>query len=256
MARRLGYQVVIADGESCPAFKDSLASLGAEVIQKDGVQRAVGGRQSIERAAALDGVAVIIRTELEKLTSLIEDGCIQPIVQPILDGKADIVLPKRNEELYIATYPDYMYASETKGRDRFNQLMHKAGLLPEDKTLEFLFGALGLRNDPKIVRLFMERYAFRGARVGSWKYVQPEEWSDTQLFPIIKALSLGYQVEGVETPFRYPVEQKENEELNRGIFAEKRKQQRVDLVSGAVHYLRMLSPDPKLRAKGKLTPLD
>ncbi len=256
MARRLGYQVVIADGPSSPAFKDSLASLGVQVLQKDGEQRAVGGRQTIERAAALDGVRVILRTELEKLTSLIEDGCIPSIVQPILGGKADIALPKRNEGLYRATYPDYMYDSETKGRRIFNYLLHRAGLLAKDQTREFLFGVIGLSNNPHIVSLFMKKYAFLGGKVGSWKYVQPEEWSDIQLFPIMGALSLGYKVKGVEIPFRYPIEQKENEELNREIFAVKRKEQRMDLVSGAVHYLRMISSDPKVRAKCKLVPLD
>lgn len=249
-ARQLGYQVVIADGPSSPEFKDSLAKLGVEVLARDRMQRAVGGRQSIQKASALDGVRVILRTELEKV-SLIDD-CIPLIAEPILEGIADIVVPKRNEELYLETYPDYMYDSETKGRRLFNNLMHRVGLLPEDQTLEFLFGVVALSNDSHILPLFLETYAFQGPRVGGWKYVDPEEWSDIQLFPIVKALYLGYRVESVEVPFRYPVEQKENEEANREDFAEKRKQQRMGLISELIQFIRFLSQDPKTRGKGKL----
>lgn len=249
-AQQLGYQVVIADGPSSPEFKDSLARLGVELLERDKMQRAVGGRQTIQRASVLDGVRVILRTELEKV-SLVED-CVPLIAQPILEGRADIVVPKRNEELYVETYPDYMHESETKGRRLFNNLMHKVGLLPEDQTLEFLFGAVALSNDPHIMALFMEEYAFQGPRVGGWKYVEPEEWSDIQLFPIVKALYLGYRVEGIEVPFRYPIEQRENEELNRESFAEKRKQQRMGLISELIQFIRFLSQDPKTRGKGKL----
>lgn len=252
-AKQIGYQAVIADGPSSPAFKDNLAGLGVEVLERDKMQRAVGGRQTIERASTLDEVRVILRTELEKV-SLVED-CVSLIAQPILEGRADIVVPKRNEELYVETYPDYMHASETKGRRLFNNLMHKVGLLPEDQTLEFLFGAVALSNDPNILALFMEQYAFQGPRVGGWKYIEPEEWSDIQLFPIVKALYLGYRVEGVEVPFRYPLKQRENEELNRDNFAEKRKQQRMGLISELIQFLRTLSTDPKIRGKGKLIPL-
>ncbi len=254
VATQHGYQVVVADGASSPEFKDSLATLGVEVLQRDKMQRAVGGRQTIEKAATLDGVKVILRTELEKV-SLIED-CVPLIAQPILEDRADIVVPKRNEELYMETYPDYMYESETRGRGLFNNLMHKVGLLPEDQTMEFLFGAIALRNDPNIIALFMEEYGFQGPPVGGWKYIEPEEWSDIQLFPIVKALYLGYLVENIEVPFRYPLEQKENEEANREGFAEKRKQQRMGLISELIQFIRTLSSDPKTRGKGKLVRLD
>lgn len=252
-AIQLGYRVVIADGPSSQEFKENLADLGVEVLRRDKLERSVGGRQAIEKASVLDGVKVIIKTEPEKV-SFIED-CILQTALPIIEGRADIVVPKRNEELNVQTYPEYMHASEARANRQYNNLLHRVGLLPQDKSLEFFFGPIVLKNDPHVIALFMEQYDFQGPRVGGRKYAQPEEWSDIQLFPIVKALFLGLRVEGVEIPFRYPEKQKENEEANKEGFAEKRKQQRVGLVTELIHYIRLLSEDPKVKGKSKLTPI-
>ena len=175
-ALRLGYQVVVADGPSSKDFKDNLRQLGIEPLVRETMERSVGGRQAIKEAAVLDGVRVIIKTEPEKL-SLIED-CVPQIARPIIEGTADIVMPRRNAELNAETYPAYMYESEVLANKWYNDVLHRAGLLPRDKNLEFFFGPIALRNDPKIVSLFMEQYGFQGPRVGGWKYIQPEEWSD------------------------------------------------------------------------------
>ena len=72
-------------------------------------------------------------------------------------------------------------------------------------------------------------------------YFDPETYSTTFSFPLIKAFKKGLRVKSVEVPFSYPMIQKDNEEKGaRELFEEKRRTQRVGFLVEllyVIHYL-------------------
>lgn len=249
-AKRKGHQVVIADRVSSKSFREELSRIGITVISRKVPERGPGKRLAIQKAATLKGIKIIIKTEPEKV-NLVEKS-IPAITLPIIKGQADIVVPKRERKLFIQSYPNYMHHSEDLWNSKYNSLLHKAKLLPYDQTLDVSFGPLVIRNNPEIISLFMETYTFIGREEDAY----PEESSNAQMFPIVKALFLGLRVVSLEVPFTYPKLQKENESTDlEGLktkFIAKRVRQRRWAITELIHYIHLLSPNSKIRKTSKL----
>ncbi len=251
IARKIGYQVVIADWQSPRTFRKELSSVaGVILIRRRSPKRSPSKRQALRKATNLSGIKAIVLTEPEKV-SLVRD-CIQLITEPILrGGEADIVVPKRNEELLKKTYPAYQYESEVEGNRTYNEELrsHKLIDINED-DLDMFFGPRAFSNDRKIVSLFMKRYHFSIAHASFPKwYFDAEEFSNTNFFSIVTALRKGLKVKSVEVPFKYPDTQKQNEEELDELFSEKRKAQRVGLIVELLNFVVYLEKYRGIRVK-------
>lgn len=237
-ATREGYRVVVVDGKSTKTFHKALKNIpGIHVLKRHGFKRSPARRQAYKNAASLKDIRVVIATEPEKISLL---DSVASIVEPILTGKADIIIPKRDEALFQSSYPHYQYESETEGNRLYNELLKSEGYLPhQSEDLDVFFGPRVFRNDRQIRSLFMRKYAFRtGNLLLRNEILDPEELSNALFFPIVNALKRGLKIRSVTIPFEYPSLQKENELIgNREYFEEKRKSQRLGLLVELMHFL-------------------
>lgn len=240
-ACRIGYQIIIADWISPQTFLDQLNSIsGVILIRRRSPKRSPAKRQALQKASKLPMVRVIVLTELEKVSFI--KGCIPLIVQPILDGEVDIVIPKRNEELFKKTYPVYQYESEIEGNNLYNEKLRSHNIIDNDESFDMFFGPRAFSSAKSITSLFMKRYYFHISNelFSKWHF-DAEELSNANYFPIVAALKKGLKVKSIEVPFEYPITQKQNEDRGlREIFLEKRHVQRVGLIEELLHFVAYL----------------
>lgn len=250
-SRKLGYQIVVSDGQSSKTFRKELKKIpGIILIKRRSPKRSPSKRQAILKAAKLPGVKVIVLTEAEKV-SLVSD-CLLQIVEPILKEEAEIVVPKRNDELFRQSYPDYQYESEVEGNKTYNEELVSHKLLDiGDDSLDMFFGPRVLANKKNVLSLFMRRYHFSIVDVSFPKwYFDADEFSNVNYFPVVAALKKGMKVKSVEVNFRYPDLQKQNEEKgSREVFLEKRKAQRIGLIVELLHFVAYLEKYRGLRVR-------
>lgn len=241
-ASKLGYKVVVADGKSSKTFRKVISEIqGLIIIKRKSLKRSAARRQVIKRASTLANVKVIISTEAEK-TSLLDS--IEKIVNPILENKADIVIPKRNEKLFKESYPSYMYESEIEGNKLYNEILRTNGLLKERYDFDMFFGPRAFANSQAVLRLFTKKYHLKISKSAYLNsHFDYEDYSATQHFPIIMALKKRMKVQSVTVDFSYPISQKENEERGqRSLFEEKRKNQRMIILTDLLYFLNFLKP--------------
>lgn len=246
-ALRLGVRIVASDGGSSPDFLSALKILtgrGLTLVRSGAPQRGPQRRKAFETATLLPGGRVIVYTQPEKVSLM---GHLVKISRPILEGNADIVIPKRNPELFKRSYPDYMRESELKINKTYDWLMRIANLMTKDESFDWFFGPVVFRNDPEIVALFLKRYALEGViRSRAGAEPDPEMHSDGHYFPVIEALFKEMRVVSVEVPFVYPATQKANEmspEMMPG-FMERRTLDGAAYRLEAIHFLRFLKGKP------------
>lgn len=241
-ASKMGCRVVVSDWQSPKTFRKELKNLeGLIIVKRRSVKRSPSKRQVIGKATKLPGVKVIILTEAEKV-SLITD-CLPDIVEPVLNGACDIVVPKRDEELFRQTYPAYQYESEVEGNRTYNEELISHKLLDKsDNSLDMFFGPRVFASRKEVISLFMKSYQFNISNTSFPKwYFDTEELSNANYFPIVLALKKGLKVQSVDVPFRYPALQKQNEDLlSRESFLEKRKMQRIGLIIELLHFVSFL----------------
>lgn len=239
-ASGLGYRVVVVDGKSSRSFRLELKNFSdIKLIKRRGYKRSPAKRQAFQAASKFPEVKVIIAVEPEKV-SLIDS--VQTISQPILDGSADIVIPKRNQKLFEETYPDYMYQSETEGNFIYNQLLKSHKLLKKGgEDLDVMFGPRVLSNVPEVLSLFLKKYHLPFNNQTKVDFFDPEEYSNTQFFPVILALRKRLSTKSVEIPFYYLKLQKDNETIGaRDLFIEKRRSQKLSLLLELMYLLNYL----------------
>lgn len=248
-AVEMGYQYIVVDGKSSPSFRKELKGIkNIYIVNRRSNQRSSARRLGFKKAAKLESVKAVVITEAEKVDFITE--CLQKVVKPILEDKADIVVPKRNGDFFKKTYPEYQYESETEGNRLYNTYLQVHGLLPSHlKDLDIFFGPRAYLNTVKVRSLFMKRFKIHFRNWIESKIYDPEEYANAQFFPIISAINKGLRVQSVEVPFKYPLMQKENEEIGlREVFIEKRKMQRLSVLVDLMHFLNYLE---KLHKKKK-----
>lgn len=238
-AAGVGYRVVIVDGGSAKTFIKELKRInGLVVLQAKIPKRSPNRRKAIFRASEIDGVKAIVMTEIEK-TSVVTD-CIEKIVEPIISGDADIVIPKREQGLFKKTVPDYMYESEMEGNFLYSEALRSHGLLSSHvEDLDVFFGVRVFKNDKKLLKALLSRYESNpfNSLMGH-RLFDVEEYSNAQFFPVVRALKLGKKVASVTIPFAYPKTQMENETKGeKEFFVIKRKFQRLTILVELMHFL-------------------
>ena len=240
-ARENGYQIVCVNGLSAKTFTKEVEQIeGVHCIKRRTMKRAPGRRHAIKVAAKLAGVEIIVLTDPEKVSLL---DSLPEMVAPIVSGKAEIVIPRRQERLFKLTYPEYMYHSEREGNKIFNEALRSQNLLTKElEDLDSFFGPRVLRNTPPIVALFMQQFTYKiGGTFFPTSYFDPEQYSNVLFFPIVRALEKKKKVLSVEIPFSYPSLQKENETFGeQEIFIVKRNMQRLGILVNLLHFLSYL----------------
>lgn len=240
----LGFHLVVVDGKSSRSFKKILNNFPSIIlIKKLSPKRSPAKRRAFKAASKIDGVKVIIASEGEKI-SLLDN--IVPLVKPILENKADIVVPKREDGLFKETYPNYMYDSEKEGNKLYNEQLKFHNLTSEDDW-DLFFGPRVFRNSPKILSLFLKKFHFQKNQKSLEEYFDPEEYSNALYFPVVIALQKGFRVTSVEIPFSYPKLQKINETVGaKEFFFEKRQTQRIAILLHLMYLLNYLQRKIKL----------
>lgn len=224
LATEKGLPYFVADGTSSPDFKAGLSSQSSVHV----LERAFDN-QTFAFLSSLDqidrSIKTIISLQGEKTDILYHADA---IAAPINEGRADLVIPRRNERLFKATYPDYMYESETMANSVFNSALDAAGLKDAEEFYDMFLGVIAWKHTPEIESKIFAPYILSGANkdtftYGLHRYVSPGVY----VFYITSALASGLRVQSVEIPFDYG-KQKENEILpeNREIFTKKRIAQR------------------------------
>jgi len=244
-----GYTVVYVDGKSAKTFQKEIAAIsGLKIIKRRSVGRSASKRQAIDYLSKLPQVKVIVLNEPEKISVMTD--CLEQIVTPILKGDADIVVPKRKESLFKSSYPRYMYESEIECNSIYNEALRSHGILSSShEDFDFCFGPRAFKNDKKTIALFKRRYRLQNETLLG-KLYDPDEYSNTQFFPVINALRKNLKVANVEVPFVYPKIQKENEEIGaRSEFILKRKLQRTSLLIDLMHFLSFIEKKKGSRLK-------
>lgn len=234
-------RVVVVDSGSAKTYRKKLQAFeGIKVVQCRAQRRSPSRRRACKEAAKLAGVEVIVLSEPEKV-SLIKD-CLAEMVEPIQSGRADIVIPKREEKLFRSSYPDYQIESEIEGNELFNEELKTHGILGNGTMFDVFFGPRVFRNDSKVLRLFMKKYSLKmGKRSFPETYFDPEQLSNVLFFPLVQALLKKWKVQSVEVPFKYPLLQKQNEEFgSKELFVEKRRAQRLGIIVNLMHFLYLL----------------
>lgn len=230
-----GYATIVAEAHSSKSYRKELRSItGVYIKFRRSHKRGPGKRDGYKIASKIPEVKVILTTEPEKL-SLIE--CIPQIVKPILEEKADIVIPQREDALFKTTYPRYQYESEVDGNNLYNEfLLQNKISSKKDADLDWFFGPRAFSNKPKILHLFTKKYLLAIPIASAF---DPEEYSNTLYFPVVEALRKKLNVAGVKVPFSYHKLQKENEEvLANDSFAEKRRLQKLSLMLDLAYFLK------------------
>jgi len=236
------YQVVLVDGGSSQDFIAKAKSLGAHVLSQEEKGMSPGRRQAFKEASILPNAKVICWLEPEKI-SIIKD-CLPNVIFPILTGKADVVVPKRDDDSF-STYPDYQAKFEKRANNLWNRILKKHKLLPqESEDLDVWFGPKFFRNDPKILSLFLARYHLAESKPEFYKNINPEDWANSTFLPIVAALKEGCRVKSITVSYKHPQEQTKLEQ-NSIFFRKKRFLQFKSIISITAEFVKSLENNPK-----------
>ena len=238
-AAGVGYKVVLVDGGSAKTFVSELKGIrGIKLFQSRLPHRSPNRRKAIHEASKIQDVKAIVMTELEKVT-LVTD-CMALITAPIIHSDVDLVIPKRDIALFKKTYPHYMFESEVEGNILYNEEMRANGLLSvHEEDLDVFFGPRVFKNDPKLLHLLFSHYEAHPFDVITQHHLfDLEEYSNSQFFPVVKALMQKKRIKSVVVPFVYPEKQKENEDRGeKDLFVIKRQYQKLTIIVELMHFL-------------------
>ena len=235
-----GYQLAVVDGGSSAEFRKTLSVRGVRVIDQKEKGMSASRRQVFQEAAAFPGVDAICWTEPEKI-SMIEN--LGQAVKPILEGRADIVIPTRTAESY-KTYPEQQVKSEQKANHLFSNVLRVTGLFPKDSPdLDTFFGPRVFRNDPEIIQLFSRQYRLKeDSRLAA--IVKPDSYLNSTFFPIMLALEKKLRVISIPIDYHHPQRQTDFERGNTE-FEIKRVTQKQDIVRGVIQLARFFINNPQ-----------
>lgn len=114
----VGVRMVICDGGSSFEFLSTLQMFtdkGLTIVGSNTPGRGSQRRSTFAAAFMLPGNRATIYTQAEKVSLVIPQiKYFERITEPIFQGYADIVIPKRNAELFKTSYPPYMRESELR----------------------------------------------------------------------------------------------------------------------------------------------
>lgn len=236
-----GYRSVVVDGDSSLEFRNALSKQqGLMVLGAEKVKRSVARRLAIATCSSLPSIKTIVLTEPEKV-SLIDS--LHAAASPVTENKVDLLIVNRNRGLFEKTYPKFQFDSENEANILVSELLRAYGFLSfSENLLDFIFGPRIFKNDPLVVGCFMKQFVLTdNSFTFPIEFIDPEQVSNTMYFPVVLAEKLGLRIQNITIPFEYPDIQKQNEEFQElETFIEKRKNQKMGILIGLIHFLRFL----------------
>ena len=162
-----GYQVVIIDGGSNPAFIEALQRLTSDDtdltprltvhVDPEGNSLSKAQRKGYEVASTLSGAKVIMTTQPEKPFSYKD---MRKFTLPILHNEADMVIPYRKSGL--KDYPPEQRYFELAGNvamsDALRQIGYHWTTKGHDDYLDIYNGTRIVKNDPELLQLLSVNY--------------------------------------------------------------------------------------------------
>lgn len=188
------YKIIIVDDSPDPTIAQSFRDLGAEVFPQ--VDKGLGAsrRELFRHAGSLMSINhepfFVLWVEPEKVDFA---NHLEAILAPFIDETIDLVMPKREENIYRLTYPDYQYFSEHSANSIYQKLFGPDNADP-------FFGPIAYKSTVK-------QY-FEHLKVGDYGLADD---GYLQLYGQAIAKSYGAKAVVVEIPFHYPPEQKTEE---------------------------------------------
>jgi hypothetical protein len=140
------------------------------------------------------GLAAVCFTEPEKVDFI---NHVWDVARPLLEDKADVVVPMRNRSLFELTYPIEQYHSESFANLHFDSLARQYDGF-KDVNIDWTFGP----------------FAFNATLANKWLEYTGNSW-DAQMIPYVRGIrNDGWRVQSVEVNFKHPSEMKEQEQGN------------------------------------------
>lgn len=203
--------------------------------------RAPQRRAAFKEALLLPNVEVIIYSQAEKNLS----PFIDEIAAPLLENKADIVIPSRPPEV-LGSWPKYQVDSELEVNASIDRILRRYGLISKKQSFDWFLGPIVFSTREEVSKLFLDQYSLTRDIKSKNGVPDPEKHSGSHYLPVVRALSLGMRVVSVEIPYSYPELQRLNETALETIqaFEERR------ITDGRVYRLEILHA-AKLHSGGK-----
>lgn len=177
-----GYEIVIVDGGSPASFRQEIKGAGAQVYLHPELGMGEQRRKAIQYVFD-QGADIIVWMEPEKEPFI---SLIGRTAEPIIEGRADMVVPERNS---LELYPAFQQASEKSGNAFWKEL---TGV-----RLDVFFG-------PRVWRRKLSSY-FLDLNVEKYG----DKWAI--YIPVLNAIIDGEIVVGVRVDYIHPKKQTEVE---------------------------------------------
>lgn len=167
--------------------KDNFQGKGGALRQAIQLARTKLDAQGLKQCA-------ICFTEPEKVDLM---NHVNEIVQPLLKGEADVVVPSRNKDLFQQTYPIEQYHSESFANLHFDSLAKRHDGF-KGVNVDWLFGP----------------FALNASLACHWLEYHGKSW-DAQMIPYVRGIRHdGWKIQSVHVNFMHPAEMKQQEEGN------------------------------------------
>lgn len=210
-AKELGYLIIAIDGGSHSDFINEIKSLGVKVSPQKEKGLGSSRRQAFKEAYE-SGKEIIIWTEPEKESFIPE---IEKVIKPILENKADVVIPKRKS---LSTYPIAQQYIESFGNAFWKELT--------STNLDMWGGMRVLKRD--LCKYFID---YNGEYGDKWENL---------LLPIMNMIVDKKRVLSIDINYIHPLEQTKIEQNNLG-FYKKRVEQLNNLTTPLEEYWKKIN---------------
>ncbi len=233
------FQVAVVDGGSSEDFKGKLRELDGVTVSSEEERGMSGSRRQVFReVVGKEGVKVVCWVEPEKV-SIVED-CLPTAARLVLEGKADIVIPSRDEASF-ATYPTFQARFEQRANKLWNDIVKSKGLYPKEAPdLDMWIGPRFIRNDHDLMRLFQQKPISPEPPTSNLsKMYDFDLWAGAIFLPVIKAMKGKYRVESVPVPYKHPAAQTAQESSQDSpVFERKRALQFHEIIAATIHEIK------------------
>eukprot|EP01006_Ploeotia_vitrea_P031164 TRINITY_DN63453_c0_g1_i1.p2 TRINITY_DN63453_c0_g1~~TRINITY_DN63453_c0_g1_i1.p2 ORF type:complete len:303 (-),score=43.29 TRINITY_DN63453_c0_g1_i1:1113-2021(-) len=207
-AQKFHIRLVVVDG-SPPDVQAVLGKHCRNLFTQKTQSRGGAIREAITHCLQLNPKPTILLWQEPEKVDLLRFH--SSIAEPILNSKADIVMPRRSTHALSTYYPPEQYHSESFGN-----------LLLDEYALRYIHNNVSLKDATPVDWLFGP-FAFNVKLANHWLDYNGTHWN-AQLVPIINALQVvdtTNRLQSVEVEYRHSAKQKA-EETGSIAFTEKR----------------------------------
>ncbi len=206
----VGYEVMVVDNGSSKKLLKKFEDIGVHIFKQ--TLKGIGnGRRQAFREAYKTGGGTIVWMEPEKVSYISQ---ILKTIKPILENRADLVIPKRKS---LKSYPTAQQLAEPLGNAFWKELT--------GKELDMWFGPRVWRRD--ISQYFLD---YKGDYGDKW---------DSTFIPVMNAIHDGKKVISVDVDYVHPKKQRDIEEHDTGFYKKRIEQLNNLFVALETHWKKL-----------------